>query len=477
MAGSKHILVIRNTQGSDYGSYMCYATNSIGSTQKMIDVKAEDRSNKELTYSEENTSEESEGDKKLAPVDSTQFTALKKQLERQRRLLGSFKKKIEKELKEMKDKQKKRGGSGSDAVSMNGDNFYEEVDRLEDLYLTMKQSFDSFGVKFTMKERNSQDETLRIWDNLHDLQELSNVTSKTLEEMYDKDIITLQQFQSVAQEELKRIKKELMSRENGDMVQYKSQNDDHFDERFHQLQDAIQMIRNSNKINQNLFQSFRSDLNRAFVDIDDMKKFRQKTLVKMEMFNRLVGRIEVDLFEETITKVNRIEGQISNMEKSISKTSQRLRKLNKNTSGESGDDEKVTLLLKEIQNMKTQMFFLQQSILQMRTQEHLALEVTDGDVGPAYNDELSTDVARLKTEMEMLLGRFQAVESGALDQDGIPRSEFDIRNNALVEKIDGVENKADNARIVADACEAASSSVRRDIAQLSGALEKVVCLM
>merc|ERR1719225_1066658 len=106
------------------------------------------------------------------------------------------------------------------------------------------------------------------------------------------------------------------------MVQYESPNNDHFDEKFHQLQDAIQMIRNSNKINQNLFQNFRSDLNRAFVDIDDMKNFRQKTLVKMEMLNRLVGRIEVDLFEETITKVNRIEGQISNMEKSISNASQ-----------------------------------------------------------------------------------------------------------------------------------------------------------
>ena len=476
MAGSKHILVIRNTQGSDYGSYMCYATNSIGSTQKMIDVKAEDRSNKELAYSEENTTEASEGENPVETVDSTQFTALKKQLERQRRILGSFKKKIEKELKEMKAKQGSRGRSDVDAVSKNGDNFYEEVDRLEDLFRTMKQSFDSFGVKFTMMERSSQDETSRIWDNLHDLQELSNVTSKTLEEMYDKDIITLQHFQNVAQEELKRIKKELMSRENGEIVQYESINNDHFDDRFRQLQDAIQMMRNSNKINQNLFQSFRSDLNRAFVDIDDMKKFRQKTLIKMELFNRFVGRIEVDLFEETISKVNRIEGQISNLEKSISKTSQRLRKLSKNSSEESGDDEKVTLLLKEIQNMKTQMFFLQQSILQMRSQEHLALEVSDGDVGPAYNDELSADVARLKTEMEMLLGRFQAVESGVLDQDGIPRSEFDIRNNALVERIDGVEDKVDNARIVADACEVASNSVRRDIAQLTSSLEKVVCL-
>ena len=29
-AGSKHILIIHNTQGSDFGTYMCYASNSIG---------------------------------------------------------------------------------------------------------------------------------------------------------------------------------------------------------------------------------------------------------------------------------------------------------------------------------------------------------------------------------------------------------------------------------------------------------------
>ena len=33
-----------------------------------------------------------------------------------------------------------------------------------------------------------------------------------------------------------------------------------------------------------------------------------------------------------------------------------------------GDEEKVALLLKEVQNMKNQMFFLQQSVLQLRTQ-------------------------------------------------------------------------------------------------------------
>ena len=256
-----------------------------------------------------------------------------------------------------------------------------------------------------MIDRNSQDETLKIWDNLHDLQELSNVTSKNLEEIYDKEIINLIHFQSVAQEELKRIKTELGNVQNGAVSYGRDSNDHGFEEKFYQLQDALQMIRNSNKVNQNLFQNFRSDLNRAYVDIDDLKKFRQQVIVDNQLFTRFMARVEVDVLEEIIIKVGEIESQIQIMERTLSKTSQRMRKITRN----SGDDEKVDVLLKEIQNMKTQMFFLQQSILQMRTQEHLALEVGDGEVGPAYNSELETDVARLKTEVEMLTGRFVVI--------------------------------------------------------------------
>jgi len=320
-----------------------------------------------------------------------------------------------------------------------------------------------------MIDRNSQDETLKIWDNLHDLQELSNVTSKNLEEIYDKEIINLIHFQSVAQEELKRIKTELGNVQNGAVSYDRDSNDHRFEEKFYQLQDALQMIRNSNKVNQNLFQNFRSDLNRAYVDIDDLKKFRQQVIVDNQLFTRFMARVEVDVLEEIIIKVGEIESQIQIMERTLSKTSQRMRKITRN----SGDNEKVDVLLKEIQNMKTQMFFLQQSILQMRTQEHLALEVGDGEVGPAYNSELETDVARLKTEVEMLTGRFVTLESQRLDEATINRNEFDIRNNALLERIDDVEEKTDNARIVADACGAASDSVRRDITHLTNMLQDI----
>ena len=217
------------------------------------------------------------------------------------------------------------------------------------------------------------------------------------------------------------------------------------------------------------------DLNRAFVDIDDLKKFRQKTLVDVQMMKRFRDRIQLDAVEESFKKIEDLEKKFESLEESVERTSQRMRKLNRNSASSSDvDEEKVELLLKEIQNMKTQMFFLQQSILQMRTQEHLSLEVGDGQVGPAYNtDELTTDVARLKTEVEMVMGRLRIMEDQLLTNDYIKSSVFDIRNNALLEKIDDVEAKVDNVRIVTDACEVASESLRKDITSLSGLLQDV----
>ena len=182
----------------------------------------------------------------------------------------------------------------------------------------------------------------------------------------------------------------------------------------------------------------------------------------MQQVERFMSRLDVELIEETTIKVGEIETQITKLEGMINKANQRMRKINQNA----GDDEKVELLVKEIQNMKTQMFFLQQSILQMRTQEHLALEVSEGEIGPSYSSEMASDLARLNTELEMLAARVN-------DNRWVERSDFDIRNNAMVERMDGIEDKVENTRIVVDACEVASESVRRDITTLTSLLQEV----
>ena len=164
-----------------------------------------------------------------------------------------------------------------------------------------------------------------------------------------------------------------------------------------------------------------------------------------------------------------IEGQITRLEGMISKANQQMRRINQ----DEGDDEKVDLLVKEIQTMKTQMFFLQQSILQMRTADQLALEVAEGEVGPAYSSEMATDIARIATELEILAERVNVLENQAAADRWVERRDFDIRNNALVERMDEIEDKVDNTRIVVDACEVASESVRRDITSLSSLLSEV----
>ena len=123
-------------------------------------------------------------------------------------------------------------------------------------------------------------------------------------------------------------------------------------------------IINRNKNNQNLYESFRNDLNTAFGDIDELKKEKQANAIEIEQLKRYITQLEVEKIEENMIKIDGMGTIISNLESTIGKASQKMRKFNK----KSGGDEKFGILLKEVQNMKNQMFFLQQSVIQLRTQ-------------------------------------------------------------------------------------------------------------
>ena len=90
---------------------------------------------------------------------------------------------------------------------------------MDDLYLNMRNSVNDFSVRFSILESNSQDEVTKIWDNIHDLQEVSNMTTKNLDEIYDKDILKMQNFQIIVDGELKKLKTELGRRQWGSPYQ------------------------------------------------------------------------------------------------------------------------------------------------------------------------------------------------------------------------------------------------------------------
>ena len=126
----------------------------------------------------------------------------------------------------------------------------------------------------------------------------------------------------------------------------------------------MKKMMNLNKNNRKLQQQFRSDLNTAFEDIDELKKEKQSNAIEIEQLKRYITQLEVEKIEENMVKIDGLSKVISNLEGAVMKATHKMRKLGKN----SGQSEKVLVLLKEVQNMKNQMFYLQQSILQLRTQ-------------------------------------------------------------------------------------------------------------
>ena len=121
----------------------------------MIEIKAEDRNDKELKYRDNSDADESKGQSyKLDNSTLKAFKDLRKQLGRHRRVVATFKQKIEKEIKsiqdQMKVKRKSIGGSGSSGGAISSslsDDFYDEVGK----FLTMKYiDFPSIIIIFYM---------------------------------------------------------------------------------------------------------------------------------------------------------------------------------------------------------------------------------------------------------------------------------------------------------------------------------------
>ena len=68
--------------------------------------------------------------------------------------------------------------------------------------------------------------------------------------------------------------------------------------------------------------------------------------------------------EENESKIATFSKKLASLEASAGRASQRMRRLGQS----SGEEEKVALLLKEVQTVKNQVYYLQQAILQMRAQ-------------------------------------------------------------------------------------------------------------
>ena len=136
------------------------------------------------------------------------------------------------------------------------------------------------------------------------------------------------------------------------------------EEKIYSIEEELNKLINLNKEKQTNHQRLRDDLHNAFGDIDELKKEKQANAIEIENLKRYITKLEVEKIEENMIKIDEMGRLVSNLDSTVARSVQKTRRLN----SKAGNNEKVGILLKEVQNMKNQMFFLQQSIIQLRTQ-------------------------------------------------------------------------------------------------------------
>ena len=237
-------------------------------------------------------------------------------------------------------------------------------------------------------QRKSQDESQRIWDNVNELQEEMNITKRNIEDIYDKDILRLQNLQNSLNGDVRKLKFDLNTalEDHQGLGGGKRSSlgvSENLENLVLEVQEEVRQLKKRGMNNHGLSDSFRNELNSITIDIDELNKEKQANAIEIEQLKRHISKLEVEKIEENESQISAFGKKIEQLEASAGRTSQRMRRMGKS----SGDSEKVDLLLKEVQTVKnqvgddiskiladqmlSQVYFMQQGILQIRAQADL----------------------------------------------------------------------------------------------------------
>ena len=189
------------------------------------------------------------------------------------------------------------GNAGSNSVSRGSasstnnieDSIFVDLQRLQ-LQLRQFQSL-SEGHQKEMNDfqRVAKDDFQRLWDNVNELQEIANVTTKNMEDIYDKDILPLQNFKTATENDMNKLREEM-----DDFLSLKESSSSTGGGNAAASEEAIRILNKSNrkmemledeqqrqKVQLEKLQESqtltRTEIQRIFEDIDGFKKKSQVT--------------------------------------------------------------------------------------------------------------------------------------------------------------------------------------------------------
>ena len=207
----------------------------------------------------------------------------------------------------------------------------------------------------------------RLWDNVNEIQEVSNVTARHLEDIYEKDILKLQNFQSLAQHEIDKLREEvdslMESVASGGAADGDGPDADQAEDvakRLDTLEADMRTVQSEAGAAAASAAVVGEDLSRVYEDIDGLKEAREGLAKEVLILRRGLQKLDEQDLEDLTDLVERQELRLSGVEAFNEAQADKIER------GGQYDHEKFQLVVAEIQTLKSQIYYLQQSVLQLR---------------------------------------------------------------------------------------------------------------
>ena len=100
------------------------------------------------------------------------------------------------------------------------------------------------------------------------------------------------------------------------------------------------------------------------------------------------------------------------------------------------------------------------------------MEVAENEVGPAYNYGGSTDLAEVKTELDILSNKIETIDNLLNEKEWVEKHEFLSRNQYIEQRFEGLDEKVDDAREIVDNCEETSLTIKYAMIGVNNQLER-----
>ena len=215
--------------------------------------------------------------------------------------------------------------------------------------------------------RTTNDELQRVWDNVNELTEVTNVTSRHLEDIYEKDIQALQNFQTQTEAALVKLRSDLDGAAEGvwkapypnTMGADSNESLDAIRAEIRSLGQDLGSTKEAHKYFTDQIQRVFEDIAGIAADIDGLKKDRREGDQEREILQRQIKSLEQENIAEIVNTVSEHNRMLEELNHFKSQAGPKLDR--------GHGEEKLSLVVTEIQNLKSQIYYLQQSVIHLRS--------------------------------------------------------------------------------------------------------------